>query len=286
MGRIVIASTLIVLALAGSIPGQQRPETQIDWVNNSFEVTGIGRGPENETGPQGYPLARRAALVDAYRSIAELTNMIQLDAATDVRGMGGEISTRVVSSVSARIQACQIVESEEVLQQRYQATGSVTLRCRVDLSGSRGVLSPVMDIVGPEMKKRLEALKPALYTPPPSEPAIPDYDGLIVVVPAQFKPSAYPKIRTDKAEVVYSLLNVPLEIQKSRGLANYTDDPAKATATLKAFGANTILTVAGTLYLDTEPQIKIEDAGKIAAANKKTSFLSSARVVFVIGRGA
>lgn len=272
---------VLLVTISGSAQ-QQGSNDPIHFVGNYIEVVGIGRPPDNEKGPGGYGPARRAAVLEAYQAIAETTRGVLLESAT-VADMGKLASDRIVAAVRANIKACTVVDNEEVLRANYNARGDVTLRCRADLTGSGGVLASVIDIVAPEISKKLEAEKLPVYTPPPSAPPA-DYDGLIVRVPARFKPSLYPKIRTDKGEVVYSMKDVSLTIQKNRGLATYTDDVGKAASSLRDLGAKSILTVDGFLFLDTEAGIKNDDAAKIAAANRKTAFLNSARVVFVISK--
>lgn len=291
----ILAIAAILIAgstMTGTRTGMAQPPRQgtsnntINFLDNYIEVTGIGRPPDSDKGPGGFPLARRAALVDAYRNIAEATRGIQLDSQTDVRNMGAQISDRVVTAVSGKVQSCSVVDTEDALRAGYGAQGYVTLRCRANIAGSGGVLQPILSIVEPEIKKKFDEQKLPVFTPPPAppQPAAPSFDGLIVRLPASFKPSAFPTIRTDKGEVVYSVDNVPLEIQSSRGLVKLTNDVSKASALLKDMGSTMPLTIDGSLYTDTDAQVKADDATKIVTANKKSSFLSSARVIFVIGK--
>jgi hypothetical protein len=293
----LLCSLLTITAVGGA---QQTNDSQqpVNFVDNYVQVIGTGRPPKGEEGPGGYGLARRAALLVAYQGIAEATKGVQLSS-DSIAELQRITLDRITASVSTNLKACAVVEDEKALQARYASDGFVTLTCRVPLTGSQSVMSTISDIVVPEMKKQVQEqvqkqdLK--VFTPPPvppapaatpAAPAAPDYDGLIIKVPAKFKPCLFPKILTDKGELVYSVNDVPDRILRQKGMAQYTNDGAKAVAILRDGGVQSPLTIDGFLSSDTEAGVKPEDAAKISAANKKTSFLSSARVVFVVAKSS
>src|SRR5207249_1566344 len=154
--------------------------------------------------------------------------------------------------------------------------------CRVPLVGTNGVLKPDIETAANKVKKQIEQKRLPAYVPPATASQL-DYDGLIVRVPAKFTPNIYPKIWTNDSQLVYDMRSVPLPTQVNRGgIVQYADDVAKATSLLNGLGSHSILTVEASLNSQSEQQVSTTDATKILAANKKTSFLTSARVAFVI----
>ena len=74
-----------------------------DWESSVIEVEGTGVAPANaRNAVQARMKARRAAVVDAYRQIAEQIAGVQVDAATTVEDMA--VSSDVIkTNVSAQI---------------------------------------------------------------------------------------------------------------------------------------------------------------------------------------
>jgi hypothetical protein len=291
--RVRIACVCLLLALASNSGAQQNNDSKVDFIGNYLEVIGIGYPPQGRGGLPGYGLAKRAAELVAYQHIAEATKDFVLKSTTQVDSQTITID-RISNSITATMKTCTIADRDDALQSDYLVKGFVTLHCRIPLAGTGtdngpSVMAAISNAAVPEVKRQIQEqvqkgeLKP---TPPPLPPNVnvPDYDGLIVKVPARFKPSLFPKILTDKGELVYSVNDVPDRILRSNGMAQYTNDPGKAAALLRDGGAQNPLTIDGFLSSDTEAGVKADDAAKITAANKKTSFLSSARVVFVVAK--
>ena len=94
VGMILAVGTICVLPVSAesaqktdvsvNVQVSQSYDEGINWENgNSADVVAIGTGlPPENAGVRGRVLARRAALVDAYRNLAEMLNGVQLDADT------------------------------------------------------------------------------------------------------------------------------------------------------------------------------------------------------------
>ena len=316
--RTKLILALIILLAAGA-SAQGPVEGKVDFMENFVEVKGIGIPAANvpADSPQAYATARRAAVVDANRNLAEMISTIQIDSQS-VNELSAAVQDTVRSSVSARLRGGQTVRETTMTEfagNDVEKRGKVEVFIRVALNGSGGVLSAIMPGLAPEIIKRTnEANLPAFAPPPvaaaapapppaaPRPPAPPaaavtpsappaappvdasDYDGLIVRVPASFKPAIAPKIFTDKGEVLYSAKDVAMDILISRGAAQYTNNEGKAKAVLEGMGSKTILSLDGGIRTDTDAEIKGADAAKVFGANKKTSFLNKGRVVFLVSR--
>lgn len=288
----------IILAWSLSMVGAQQDvgKGEINYFDNYIEVTGLGlpaKGVDAKS-PQGYVTARRAAVVDANRNLAEMVSQIQIDSAT-LTELGQTVYDRVSQVLQARMRGAQIVSEDP--REVYFLKGMVEVKVRYPLTGSGSVLNVIMPVVGPEIRKREEALALPRYVPPPVEvpvpepssktptvPAasVPEYDGLMIRVPEGFKPSVAPKIFTGKGELVYGPSDVAMDILISRGAAQYTNNEGKAKALLERMGAKAIIQVSAALRTDTDAEIGTDDAAKIHQANKKSAFLNKARVVFVV----
>jgi hypothetical protein len=308
----LIGALLMLLATAAS--AQQAVEGKVDFIENFVEVKGIGIPAANvpADSPQAYATARRAAVVDANRNLAEMISTIQIDSQS-VNELSQAVQDTVRSSVSAKLRGGQAVRETtmtEFVGSDVEKRGKVEVIVRVPLNGSGGVLSAIMPALAPEIIKRTnEASLPAFVPPPtaatapaaprpatpaPAAPAaaapaaapadVVEYDGLIVRVPSSFKPAIAPKIFTEKGEVLYSAKDVAMDILISRGAAQYTNNEGKAKAVLEGMGSKAILSLDGGIRTDTDAEIKGPDAAKVFGANKKTAFLNKGRVVFLVAK--
>jgi hypothetical protein len=281
----VMASLLAVWLLP--LAGQQAAKApawkdHIDFFENIVEVEGIGVPPVkyDPNTSAAYALAREAATVVADRNVAKLLEGVYVDSTTRVVDMGAETISRITEELKrTKIPGGQVVE--ETSQEEYMRTKLVRVRVRYPLAD--GVMPLLMNVVKDDIRKKEGALpvfKPA--TPPP--PALPAYDGLIVKVPASFRPSIDPKIFTPKGEIIYGAKTVAMDVLISRGVAQFSNNEGKAKAALENFGCQQVLTVTGSLRTASDAEVPAEEASRILQANEKTSFLEKARVVFLVGK--
>ena len=86
----------------------------IDWEKSMITATGTGLPPQNAVNPaQARMLARRAAMVDAYRMLAESIKGVNVDAETTVENL--VVSSDIVKTkVSACIKGAQIIGEREI----------------------------------------------------------------------------------------------------------------------------------------------------------------------------
>ncbi len=298
----LIGALFMLLATVASAQGPV--DGKVDFMENFVEVKGIGIPAANvpADSPQAYATARRAAVVDANRNLAEMITTIQIDSQS-VNELSQAIQDTVRSSVSARVRGGQAVRETsmtEFVGPDVEKRGKVEVVIRVPLNGSGGVMSAIMPGLAPEIIKRTNEAKLPAFVPPPAPapapapaaaapaapPAEAEYDGLIVRVPASFKPAIAPKIFTDKGEVLYSAKDVAMDILISRGAAQYTNNEGKAKAVLEGMGSKAILSLDGGIRTDTDAEVKGPDAAKVFGANKKTAFLNKGRVVFLVSKSS
>ena len=91
---------------------QQNVKGSVNWEKGAeadVEAWGVGLPPENVSAARGTALARRAAVVDAYRQLAEIIKGVQVDAETTMRDLAIE-SDIVNTKISALVKGARIVE--------------------------------------------------------------------------------------------------------------------------------------------------------------------------------
>ena len=113
LGVLLAAIMLSISATADAAP---------NWNTNVIQVTGMGVAPPNAISrAHASMMARRAAISDAYRQLAETVNGVQVDAETTVEKMMLESDT-VRTRVSAVIKGAQIVSEGELNGGGYSVT--------------------------------------------------------------------------------------------------------------------------------------------------------------------
>ena len=160
--RLMTALMSFVVAMSLMLPSVSA-EGGVNWENSVIEVTGMGVAPPNAINPlQGQMLARRAAIADAYRMIAELVKGVNVDSETTVEMMmttSDVIRTRVQATIKGAV-----IVSEQAINggQGYQVT------MRVPLFGVSGSLASAV-IEPPKVVEPLPAPVPDVIPSVPAE---------------------------------------------------------------------------------------------------------------------
>ena len=98
----------------------------VNWEESTITVKGMGLMPQNVKSPaQARMLARRAAVVDGYRLLAELIKGVNVDAETTVENLAVRSDT-VRTKVSACIQGASVV-SENEIPEGYEVTMQIQM---------------------------------------------------------------------------------------------------------------------------------------------------------------
>ena len=136
----------------------------VNWSQGYIQAIGIGAVPDRSIGKaNARPMAMRAAKVDAYRNLLEITKGVQIDSATTIKDFMVE-SDVINSKVEGLVKGSQLVKTE------YMSDGTVEITLRMPLYG--GVLAQTI-------------LPLAIAKPPaPPEPA-PVAPAPVVTEPAQ-----------------------------------------------------------------------------------------------------
>jgi hypothetical protein len=267
---------IIVLALLAVMSAQETGETRVDFVSNTVEVEGVAVGPARfkDNPPAAYLSAREAAKVLADAQLASLLAGLYADVSLDGNG------ARQIREELPRthIPGGTIVTQSSL--QEFKDSGHVTVRVRYRM----GNLMPL--ILGGGRAERLRAAQaafaPAAARRANANPAAPA-DGLIIVVPENFKPSLAPKVFNTSSELVYSAGSLDAQTLSAKGAAQYTTTAARARQLLQEQGAQQPLEIGGMVRGGSDLVLPEAESARVIGANGQTHFLEKGRVVIVIG---
>jgi hypothetical protein len=294
----VVAVMLVFPATEGFVEEWQEVvqnvgmQGSVNWSQGIMTATGIGSPPEKYYGkPQARPMALRAAQLDAYRNLLEVTKGVRINSVTVVEDS-------MVASDIIRSQVDGMVKGAQVIKKEYLSDGTVEVTVVMSLRGGFAQLMLPKDIKQLPEIKTIPPAPPAppeaesvveAPTPPTPEPATPTpapaiYTGLVVDARGLgARPAMSPKILDEGGEEVYGSAYVSREFAVQQGMAGYAKDLTASQTNPRV--TNEPLTVKG---LKTEGPgqsdlvISNADADKIRGASENLSFLKKCRVMIVL----
>ena len=277
---------------------QMGDKGKINWSEGYIEAVGIGAPPERYMGkPNARPLALRAAKIDAYRNLLEVTKGVRVDSTTIVRDF-------TVESDVINAQVDGLVKGARVANQEYMSDGTVEVTLRMPLSGGfsqiiipkalgkRPELTPPSP--PPGVLPETPAAPPETPVTPPETPAVPAppvqapagevYTGMVVDARGlQARPAMAPKVLDENGKEVYGSMNVDKEYAVQQGMSGYARDLTAAQSNARV--TNNPVSVKG---IKTEGPgradivISNADADKIRGASENLTFLKKCRVMIVL----
>ena len=271
--------------------------SELDWQDGTITVIGTGLEPQNaRTQAQRTMLARRAAIVDGYRQLAESVNGVQVDGETTVEDLA--ITSDIVKTkVSALVKGAQVI-SERQVEGGYEVT------MKIAIFGSSNSLA---EAVLPSTTKREDFPQPVQSVAPSmpaydsstsinvriditnqqtapvaaaNDKAIGGYTGLIVDCRGlNLNPVMSPVIKNQNGEAIYGHRNLNPDYVIANGMASYTTDLNNGTVRA---GNNPLVVKAVSLENHNGyPVVATADANRILIENKSTGFLEKTNVVFI-----
>ena len=264
-----------VLLAAIVLSFSAKVDAATNWNTNVIQVTGMGvANPKMATTPaHAAMMARRAAVADAYRQLAEAVNGVQVDAETTVEQMMLTNDT-VRTKISATIKGAQIVSEGELSGGGY----SVTLELPLFGEGN-SIAESVFD--RPAYVEPFPTPAPD-YTPPvvDTRPAYGGYTGLGVDCRGlgQINFVMSPVIKDVRGQKIYGHKNLDPDRIIREGMASYARDMYEASRA----GSNPLVVRA--VYLDdlnANPVLSPEDADLVLYENNQSHFLENVAVVFL-----
>lgn len=304
----LMAMALMVVSAASAFAA----DTGMDWSGDSkITVQGTGVAPTYAVNAiQARMLARRAAVVDAYRQLAEMVKGVNVDSETTVENM--MVTSDVTKTkVTALIQGARIVSEQAIDGGGYAVTmelpvfgASNSLATAVLPSNTEPTSFPVPDASVPASTPSSVQVNvqvtpgtttqvptttlPSVTTPShqgssaaaaPAGQAIGGYTGLIVDCRGLgLKPVMSPVIKNANGEPIYGYKNLDSATVIANGMASYTTDISKAARA----GSNPLVVKAvGLDNHNGNPILSVADANRVLIENGATGFLDRTNVVFV-----
>lgn len=231
---------------------------------------GYGAPPDNMATPRGQLMARRAAIVDAYRNLVTEVNGVQVDADTTVANSATS-NDIIHTHVAGVIKGAKVV-SENFADGMYRVTVSLPVFGEQSLAAA---VLPVNTTVAP-------FASPSTFTPavqPASQPVVGKYTGVVVDCRGLGLSTAMsPVIKAANGQPVYGYKNLDSQFVIKNGMAGYSNTVDDG---VNRAGANPLILKAVSVDNGVNPVISDADAAKLLSENQATRFLDATAVVFV-----
>jgi hypothetical protein len=286
--------TVMVFSMASVLA---MPSDSLNWQDSTITVTGMGAPPANARNQaQARMMARRAAMVDGYRQLAEVVKGVNVDSETTVENF-------MVTSDITRTKVNALVQGAQVISERATSDGGYEVTMKIAMFGvSDSLASAVMpqnevkevfpepvQSVAPSVPSydssasisvRIDVTASATATAAPNNDAIGGYTGLIVDCRGLgLNPIMSPVVKNENGESIYGHKNLDSDFVIAHGMASYTKDIANGTSRA---GSNPLVVKAVSLQShNCYPVVSVADANRILIENRATGFLEKTNVVFI-----
>ena len=263
-----------------SLTIMQAAEAAAQWEQGAITAEGFGTPPMGTYGSKASIMARRAAIVDAQRNLAEQINGVQVDAETTVENF-------VISSDLVKTKVSALIKGAMVVEEQMMPDGAYRVVMSMPMYGTQGLCSAIMPAIRPNTPP----------TPPP--PVISatitaqiqtsgvGYTGVIVDASGMgLKPSFSPVIYDTNGRAIYGVSNINYDQAISQGMVGYSSSLSSAQ-TLPRIGGSPLVVKAVQVRggnNSTNPVnvvVSVDDGDRILAANAQSQMLMNGSVVFV-----
>lgn len=262
-----------------SLTLMQAAEAAPQWEQGTITAEGFGTPPAGAYGSKASIMARRAAIVDAQRNLAEQVSGVQVDAETTVENF-------VISSDLVKTKVSALIKGAMVVEEQMMPDGAYRVVMSMPMYGTQGLASAIMPAIRDNTPP----------TPPP--PVISatittqiqmggTYTGVIVDAGGMgLKPSFSPVIYDTNGRAIYGVSNINYDQAISQGMVGYSAS-VSAAQTLPRVGATPLVIKAVQVRggnNSTNPVnvvVSVDDGDRILAANQQSQMLMNGAVVFV-----
>ena len=249
----------------------------VDWENDILSGTGYGTPSDRAKNPgHARILAHQAAMLDAYRRLAEQAKGIHITADSTIED---NISTGDV--VSGAVDA--VIKRARVVSEDYDEYGNCTVVLEVPLYGvtnsiAKVALKPIVKEAFPEPSLNVSvSVEQSTSTPVKGNGG---YTGLIVDCSGLgLNPVMSPVIFNAEQKPIYGYKNLDYDKVIAHGMASYVNNMNGNTSRA---GSNPLVVKATNIINHNgNPVISTEDANRILSENQSSHFLDNCAVVFI-----
>ena len=278
-GTILLAliASVLMFNISNTFAESAIGSANVDWENDILSGTGYGIPKEGAKNPgQARIWAHQAAMLDAYRRLAEQAKGIRVTADSTI---ADNISTGDI--VSGAVDA--VIKRARVVSEDYDQYGNCTVVLEVPLYGvtnsiAKVALKPVTKEAFPE-----PSLNVSVSIDQSSSTSVKDnggYTGLIVDCSGLgLNPVMSPVIFNAEQQPIYGYKNLDYNKVIANGMASYANSMNGNTSRA---GSNPLVVKAkSVINHNGNPVISMEDANKILSENKSSHFLDNCSVVFI-----
>ena len=248
-----------------------------DWDREIISGTGYGVADPARAKNPGHAriMAHQAAMLDAYRRLAEQAKGIHVTANSSI---SDNISTGDV--VTGEVDA--VVKRARVVSENYDEYGNCSVVLEVPLFGvtnsiAKAVLKPVAKEAFPAPTVKVNE---ATIQSTVNVTITGGYTGLIIDCSGLgLKPVMSPVIRNASQQPIYGYKNLDYDRVIDKGMASYASG---MNGNLSRAGSNPLIIKAVRVEdHNSYPVVDTADADRILLENQKSHFLDSCAVVFV-----
>ena len=245
-------------------------ETQVDWEKGVIRATGLAAGKMN-TPNKGIKRAqaRRAAIMDAQRGLAETVQGVQVSSESSMRDLILEYDI-----VRTRVDA--LIKGMTQISEKYYDDDTCEVVLEMPMFGSSQALATAAFL--PEQNE------PAISFPQPTTTVTVNagYTGLIIDCRGMnLNPVMSPVIKNDNGQSIYGHRNLDYDKIIANGMASYASNINDSVSASRAGNNPLVVKAVKVEGHNANPVISVADADKILSANQNDRFLDNCAVVFV-----
>ena len=288
--KVVMLFTLLcALAICSVSFASKVIEHNIDWAASVITVEGNGVAPANAATPaQAKMLARRAAIVDGYRNLAEIIKGVQVDSETTVENL-------MVANDTIRSKTNALIQGARIVKEEYDSYGggSYVITMAINLFGeSHSLAEAVMPAppkyLAPEPIPPVETVvisRDPINNPPAKiiEKVVPrgTYTGLIIDcrdIEEDVSPSMSPMLKNESGMYIFKYTNLDHKKVIRQGMVTYSH----GDATIGRAGAIPLIVKA--IRLEDHrcnPVLDAETVALVLKENATSRFLENGNVVIM-----
>ncbi len=243
------------------------------FLEGYFIVKGQGIAPSYIT-HRGRKIlaARRAAVVDAQRNLAEVIYGTHILGQTLVKNA-------ILKNDEIRSNVSGIIKGATIVYEKYDPNLEIfTVYLSLPIKGKGSLFEAIVPYISELSVSELPRAKLKIF------PKKEIFDGLVVDARGtDFLPAVINRILSESGDYIYDPTKIPADVLVKRGCGDYTDKIGKAKAILKERGFKNPLIVKGIKAKNrTDIEISDKDAEVVIYSNLKENFLERAGVVFVL----